>query len=586
MALSIPVVFYAGFDYIRKAIFGIRQRQINMDIPIAIGIITLFARSVLEVVSKTGVGYFDSLSGLIFFLLIGKWFQEKTYGSLSFERTYKSYFPLSVSVIRNNKRWTTKLEDLKIGDEVIIKNQEIIPADCILKHGNAAIDYSFVTGESDLININQGEGLYAGGRHNGQEITVILTHKPDNSYLTQLWNKTTNEKDLKSVSHLADQVSHYFTIIILLITLCTFIYWFFVDYNIAWSAVSAVLIVACPCALALTIPFTLGNSMRFLGRKGIYLKNSEVLETLSKIDNVVFDKTGTLTQAGSKNIIYHVVQSNMDRKKVESIIKSTVMHSSHPLSAAIARSLDHIESTPLDSFEEVSGKGLVAILNGQKIFIGNTPLINSINSHTSGSKVGIVIDDELIGYYTLNSSLRNGVKNEIEELAQNYCLSLISGDNDKEDKDLFSDLKIEERKYNLSPSDKLTHIESIQSKGNKAVMIGDGLNDAGALMQSDVGIAVSDDVNYFVPACDIIINAKSLINLSELMDYANTSMKIIWTGFVLSFIYNIIGLSFAVSGNLSPIIAAILMPLSSISIVAFTSLSTRYYFNKKFQNKN
>jgi Cu+-exporting ATPase len=582
LLLSLPVIFYAGMDYLKNAILGIKQRQINMDIPIALGIVTLFTRSALEIITGTGAGYLDSLSGLIFFLLLGKWFQQKTYDSLSFERTYKSYFPLSVGVIKNNRKTTTKLEDLNIGDIVTIKNQEIIPADCILKSESALVDYSFVTGESDLIEITMGDKMFAGGRHKGQEITIILTHKPDNSYLTQLWNKSTSQSDKKTVTKLADDVSHYFTISILSITLVTFLYWYFTDYSVAWQAVSAVLIVACPCALALTIPFTLGNSMRFLGRKGIYLKNSEVLEKLHKINHIVFDKTGTLTKAGSKNINYHPIIKNLD--EISTYIKSIVTHSSHPLSTAIAAQLDN---TPivLDSYEEKAGVGLKGTIGADTYFIGSSSLLNKLSKNGNGSRVAIEINNELVGYFSLTSSLREGLKQEIDILSQTYNLSLISGDNDREDNRLFKNLSIEKRKYNLSPGDKLKYISRIQSQSQNVIMVGDGLNDAGALMKSDVGIAVSDDINYFVPACDIIISADNLSNLSNLMQYSLISMRIIWLGFTLSFLYNIVGLSFAVSGSLSPIIAAILMPLSSITIVAFTSLSTRYFYHKKFEVK-
>lgn len=578
--LSLPVLFYSGVDYLKNAGLGLKQKQINMDIPIALGIITLFVRSSIEIMTQTGAGYFDSLSGLVFFLLVGKWFQAKTYDSLSFERTYKSYFPLSVSVITAKGPITTKLEDLKIGDEITIRNQEIIPADAILKKGKGIVDYSFVTGESDLIEVDSNAKLYAGGRHKGQEIVIILTHKPDNSYLTQLWNKSASESAEKTVSKIADDVSHYFTITVLGITAATFIYWFFADYNVVWNAVSAVLIVACPCALALTIPFTLGNSIRFLGRKGIYLKNATVLEKLAKVNNIVFDKTGTLTKAGSKNITYHAITKTED--EVSEIVKSVVKHSSHPLSLAIASYIPVDSNLEISSFEEITGHGLKCMIGTNKVFIGNSKIKNELKDNTLGSKVSLEINQELVGFYSLTSHIRDGLKNELKALNPFYELSLISGDNNREDKEIFSYLNIKNRNYNLSPQDKLDYILALQNKNKKVVMVGDGLNDAGALMQSDIGIAVSDDVNYFVPACDVILNAKNLNNLSKLMKYAKISMNIIWLGFFVSFLYNIIGLSFAVTGLLSPIVAAILMPLSSITIVALTSLSTRYYYQKFF----
>lgn len=582
MFLALPVMFYAGVDYLKSALKGFRQRFINMDIPIALGMITLFVRSAYEIISETGAGYFDSLSGLIFFLLIGKWFQSKTYDTLSFERNYKSYFPLSVGVKKEGEITSVKLENLKVGDEVVIRNQEIIPADSILQEGNASVDYSFVTGESDYISVNKGEKLYAGGKHNGKEITVILTHKPDNSYLTQLWNSNNLSKEDKTITKLADTVSHYFTIIIISITLLTFLFWFFVDASLIWNTVTSVLIIACPCALAMTIPFTLGNAMRFLGRKSIYVKNIQVIENLSKINHVVFDKTGTLTQASEKKIYYTPVK--LDESEINIQVKSLVTHSSHPLSVALNKHLKSVPALEIDDFKEIPNKGVEGLLAKNEIFIGKYDLSQYSNQAFQGSTVAVVINEELVGFYTLTSTFREGIKSLVQKLLQKeYKISLISGDSEADDIKIKEELGIENRQFNCAPLDKLNFVKAKQKEGDTIVMIGDGLNDAGALMESSVGIAVSDDVNYFVPACDTIMSGAALQDLEKLLLYSKISIRIIWAGFTLSFIYNVIGLSFAVSGALSPIVAAVLMPLSSITIVAFTSLTTRYYFKKLFK---
>jgi len=577
LLFAVPLLFYSGFEYIQNAYRGIKMRYVNMDIPIALGMVTLFARSSYEIISETGGGYLDSLSGLIFFLLIGKWFQSRTYETLSFERNYKSYFPLSATRLKNGKRTTVKLEDLKIGDEIIIRNHELIPADGLIKNGDAFLDYSFVTGESELIHKTEKAIVYAGGKQEGSEICIILTHKPDNSYLTQLWNQDAFAKkdDHQQINKLADQVSKYFTYFILAITALTALVWFFINPALIWTSVTAVLIVACPCALALSIPFTLGNAIRFLGRKGIYLKNTEVIEELAKIDTLVFDKTGTLTTTKSSSISFSTELTTSQ----EELIKSITTNSNHPLSRSITQFLQTTITHEVKHFKEVAGKGIEGTINGTEIKIGNETFLG-ISFKRNNTTVGVQIDGQFIGSFEFTPLLREGVPNLISKLdAHQIKMSLISGDNDSSDAFLAEKLKITDRKFNCSPLDKLNYIKELQNDGTVA-MIGDGLNDAGALKQSNVGIAISDDVNYFVPACDIILESDTITEVNGLLLYAKKCMHIIYASFTLSFIYNIIGLSFAVTGTLSPVIAAILMPISSISVVAFASLTSKYYYHK------
>ncbi len=576
LLFSIPLLFYSGFEYLQNAYRGIKMRYVNMDIPIALGMITLFARSSYEIISETGGGYLDSLSGLIFFLLIGKWFQSRTYKTLSFERNYKSYFPLSTTRLENGKRVTVKLDDLKIGDEIIIRNHELIPADGLIKSGEAFLDYSFVTGESELIHKTEKAVVYAGGKQEGSELAILLTHKPDNSYLTQLWNQEAfAKKEDQQINKLADQVSKYFTYFILTITALTAIVWFFLNPALIWTSVTAVLIVACPCALALSIPFTLGNAIRFLGRKGIYLKNTEVIEELAKIDTIVFDKTGTLTTTKSTSISFN----NELITEQKELIKSLTTNSNHPLSRSITQFLDKIKTHEVKSFKEITSKGIQGVVNNIEVKIGNEAFLG-VAFNKNITTVGVLIDQQYIGCFEFIPLLRKGVPDLISKLdALQIKMSLVSGDNDSMDAFLAEKLKLTDRKFNCSPLDKLNYIKELQEAGIVA-MIGDGLNDAGALKQSNIGIAISDDVNYFVPACDIILDSDAISDVHGLLLYSKKCMHIIYASFTLSFIYNIVGLSFAVTGTLSPVIAAILMPISSISVVAFASLTSKYYYHK------
>jgi P-type Cu+ transporter len=586
MALGFPVLFYSGWDYLKNGFLSVKQRYMNMDVPIALGILALFLRSSYEIIAEVGPGYFDSLAGLIFFMLLGKWFQEKTYKTLSFERDYTSYFPLSATVIDGNELRVTKLQDLKVGDRILVKNQELIPADGLLIKGEGALDYSFVTGESVLVSKQLDELVYAGGKQSGKEIEIILTKRPDNSYLTQLWNQEvfTKKEAHKSVSHLANSVSKYFTAVIITITLLTGMYWYFTDATHIWQTITAVLIITCPCALALSIPFTFGNGIRVLGKQGIYLKNAAIIEKLAHINTVVFDKTGTLTNRHFKGISYEGTPLTAHQLQ---LIKTAVRQSNHPMSGALYQFLQNTE--PLHSgdftFEELPGKGILFTHKTTTLQLGADHWVGNTDEQTvQKTGVNVSINGEWQGKFIFSSSLRTGIEPLIQLLRnQEYKTAVLSGDSNHQEQRMMTALGVDDVKFNCSPHDKLTQIADYQKNGAQVMMVGDGLNDSGALKQSDVGVAVADDVNYFVPACDLILDGQKVPKIEQILRYAKASKKVVIASFILSFLYNIVGLSFAVTANLSPIIAAVLMPISSISVVTFATLMTNWAGKRIFR---
>lgn len=572
--LSLPVFFYAGFGYFTSALKGIQQRYINIDIPIALGMLTLFGRSTYEILSETGAGYLDSLAGLVFFLLLGKWFQQKTYDSLSFNRDYKSYFPIAVNKVTRDNITPVKLDDLLIGDKIELRNNELIPADGVLLEGNAYIDYSFVTGESEPVRKKTGDFLFAGGKQVGTKIQLELTKGVNNSYLTQLWNQDAFKKpeDDKSLNSISNTVSKYFTLIILLITVATTVYWALTDTAIMWNAITAVLIVACPCALALSVPFTLGNTTRIMGNKGLYLKDASVIEKMAAITTIVFDKTGTITHSGSKSITYKGEQLTEEE---EIAVKSIVSNSVHPLSLGIRDAISSTTTINPTEFKEVTGKGIQGIVNGKNIRLGSADFIDH-QTDSQNTVVYVEINGEIKGEYIFTQNFRKGLKNLLYILKKNYTLHLLTGDNNHQKYLLVKEFQFENLHFSQSPMEKLKFIEENQSKGNSTLMLGDGLNDAGALKQSDVGIAIADNIHQFSPACDAILNANQFNQLDYFLALSNKSITIIKLSFTISFLYNIVGLSFAVTGSLSPIVAAILMPLSSITVVVFSTFATDF----------
>jgi Cu+-exporting ATPase len=578
LILSIPVVFYAGLDYYISAFKGLNKKIINIDVPIALGISVLFLRSAWDILTGTGPGYLDSLTGLVFFLLIGKWYQGKTYQALSFERDYKSYFPVAVTVRDEDGAETTKpLKHLKIGDRIVVRNQELVPADAILLDGNASIDYSFVSGESTPVAKKARDRIFAGGRQIGSAIELIVEKEVVQSYLTELWNQDLHGKEEHSnLNSMVNVVSRYFTIAIILIAVSAGTYWYFTDPALTMQAFTAVLIVACPCALALTIPFAFGNTMRIFGRKGFYLKKTEVLEDLSGIDTVVFDKTGTITCNDEYDIDYDGLHLE---DKERSLLKSLVRHSSHPLSQAIYHSLGGYDLMEVEDFREVPAQGIAGVIDGKEVSAGSEEFIRGLGqlSETYSSYVFVAINHEARGFIRIRNKYRPGLTELIGVLKEDYELHLLSGDNAAEKPFLVTVFGDENAlHFRQSPKDKLSYIRELKQNSRKILMVGDGLNDAGALKESHVGITIADNVYHFSPACDAILDADRFNLLHGFIHFARTSKKVVFAGFTLSFIYNIIGISFAASGLLTPLISAILMPLSSVSVVAFATLTTSF----------
>ncbi len=575
--LVIPVVFYSGSDYYISAIKNLLKKNISIDLPIALGIVVLFLVTSYEIFFTGGSGYCDSLSGLIFFLLVGKWYQSKTYEALSFERNYKSYFPIAVTKINQQIEESILLEKIEVDDELIIRNKELIPADSTLIEGEGQIDYSFVTGESSPVIKKPGDFIYAGGRQMGGIIKIRVQKEVNQSHLTKLWNQDkTYEKPSDSLKSLSDRISQYFTLIIIAIALAGFIFWLIKgEMHTAIFVFTAVLIVACPCALALSIPFTFGNTMRIFGKAGLYIKNTEVIEKLSHVSTIVFDKTGTLTKPNENKIVF----TGKDLLQTEkNAIYSLAKQSTHPLSTAIVNHFSDSNYSKPDHFVEVSGRGIFGKVDGFEIKLGSEEYVTNseIAEQQKSSVVFVSLNGETVGFFVVSNQYRTGFEKVLNTLERDFKIYLVSGDNNSELKTLSAFFDTGNMLFNQKPGDKADFIKKLQNQKHTVLMTGDGLNDAGALMQSDVALTIANKVYHFSPASDAVLESSRFEKLARFIRFTKTSLNIVKLSFTISFLYNIIGISFAITGNLSPIVAAILMPISSVSVVAFATFATRF----------
>lgn len=597
LVLALPVLLYSASGYWQAAWVGLRQRSLTLEFPIALGLAALFGQSLVEVMAGSGLGYLDSLSGLVFFLLMGRVFQDRTYHRLSFDRDYKSFFPLAVKRLGQGREWTVPLCDLVVGDRLNLRHGELVPADSRVVQGRALIDYSFVTGESDPVCLEEGEVVYAGGRQTGGAAEFEIIKPVSQSYLTSLWSHETfaRRRD-QMLRTLLDRFSRGFTVAVLGLAIGAGLWWWSQSADRAIRAFTSVLIVACPCALALSAPFALGTAQRLLARLNVFVRNPNVLESIARTKVIVFDKTGTLTTTGKGAVAFQGNGLTSDEKRW---IHALATRSVHPYSVRVADHLAQGVAAGVEAFQEFAGAGIAGRVEGHELCVGSAAWLNSrqvelgepaalaqgagrsaedkdgggqVISAFGDSLVYVAVDGVYRGAFRLGGTLRPQTGQMLRRLAGRHELVLLSGDNDRQ-RERFRELLGESARleFEQSPFSKLASIEAMQQTGRPVMMVGDGLNDAGALRQSDVGVAVVEAIGAFSPASDVIMEARNVPALADIICFARRAVSVVWAGILLSLLYNVIGLSFAASGRLSPILCAILMPLSSISVVVFAS---------------
>lgn len=585
LILATPVVFYSGSGYFDSVWRSLRRGIINIDFPILLGILTAYSRGTYEVLALGGAGYYDSVAGLIFFLLCGKWFQQRTYDFLSFERDYTSYFPLAVQRLSTgDQEAPVPVADLRKGDRIRVRHGDLIPADGLLYRGSGLIDYAFVTGESEPETKEPGALLYAGGRQMGGIIDLEIVRDVSQSYLTQLWNNDAFRKGhANPAKTFADAVGTYFTVTVLTLATLVGTYWYgwAGQPTTAVNAFTAILIIACPCVLSLSYPVALGHGLRLLSKRGFYLKNADVIEQLTHCDTIVFDKTGTLTTPASETVVesFSPPLTPVER----TMIHTLTSQSAHPLSRRLSRHLAGSSLMTLENYTELPGLGLVGLVDNWLAKVGSAAFVGGTDT-PGATAVHVSIEGVYRGAFQFAGQLRDGLSDMLTAFTSPSApvsrprspkLYLLSGDTSAAHTRLSRWFSPDAMRFGCSPDDKLHFIRDLQAQGHRVLMIGDGLNDAGALKQADAGIAVTDDTLQFTPASDAILEARSLRHLPAFLAYSRFAMRLIRFSFGVSLLYNLVGLSFAATGHLSPVVAAVLMPLSSATMVLIATVGMR-----------
>lgn len=557
--------------------------MVTLDVPIALGLAAIYGESFYEISTGTGAGYCDSLTGLIFFLLCGRVFQRATYDRLAFDRDYKSFFPLSVIRKTGPNDETISISSVLVGNRLLLRNGELIPADARLLSESALLDYSFVTGECEPVEKSAGDYLYAGGQQVGSAIEVETVKPVSQSYLTSLWNDPAFKKQREDhLNTLTNRYSRRFTRIVIGVAAGAAVFWLASGNPArALKAFTSVLIVACPCALALAAPFALGTAQRLLARLQMFLKNSLILERMAQVNTIVFDKTGTLTVRENELTFSGATALSPEEER---LLGSLARHSTHPHSVRIAELLgaNRVPET-VTSFAETPGCGIEGRVQGHMVRLGSRAWLQQQGTAVpgmfvpGGSASFLAIDGVFRGAFGLKMAFRPQIHQLLDHLRRGCEIALLSGDNEKEREQFqcfFGPQAL--LLFNQSPLDKLQFIRGLQQSGKTVMMVGDGLNDAGALKQSDVGVAVVETIGAFSPASDVILEAGQARRLADVLTFARRTSRIVRLSFGVSALYNAVGIAIAAAGLLSPLVCAVLMPISSVSVVLFAFGATKW----------
>lgn len=555
-------LIYSGKSYLQGAYKAVRTAQWSLDIPIALGMLALWFWSAYLLLLGHNGGYFDSLSGLIFFLLLGKWLQGRTYGALSFERTVSDFLP--IAVFSEDHQAFVRLEQLTRNTCIQVPREGIVPANAELLEP-ATVDYSFITGESDPQQLNPGDTVLLGAKNLGHTLRAKVTEAPQTKNLEQLWR----EDHLEQTGWVSPRITATFTLSVLLLALGGGAAWFFIAPHRVLEIAVSVLIIACPCALSLAAPFAFGTASAVLAKQGLFLKSGKSVAHLADTSEIFWDKTGTLTPSRNKG--HYSLQPQ--EKDDLALLRAGLSRSSHPMSRAMLASLPTGPHLSINDWVETVGAGIsFSAAPDLQFRIGSGAWLGLPLGPTY-----VVKNEKVIGKFEPGLNYRTHMEPVFSALV-NLGLrhTLVSGDRPRTLPQEWEGYFAERTYFEHDPKQKM---ELVQLSSH-TLYIGDGLNDLEAIAAAHLGLAIVEETLGYFPQSDGVLYASALPQLPNMVRYARRMRSLVRLAYALSLLYNIVGLSFALMGALSPVVAAVLMPLSSVSVVLFSAIGA--HLLKKF----
>ncbi|NOQ30133.1 MAG: cadmium-translocating P-type ATPase [Helicobacteraceae bacterium] len=570
--LSTPVLFYSGWNFFKGSYYGIKNHIVNMDILVATGATLTYIYSIYITLNNSGEAYFDSVSMIITFVLIGKFLETLSKKSAADTLDVMSKnIPSEISVIENENIVLKNVNDVEIGDTIMLRLGERAVIDGILLEGESNFDESSLSGESEPILKKVGDKIVSGTTSIDGAIRYSATKDFTHSTLSNIVSLLESAIAKKPrIEKIANRLSEHFSLAILLASFATFLVWFFggSGFEVSFMIAISVIVIACPCALALATPVASLVGFSLSLKKGILFKESAMLESMAQAEVIVFDKTGTLTN-GKPSVIKHEQYENIDKKLIYSLTSS----STHPISNGVSEYLkdESNELLALNNLEQVRGRGIKASFNKDRLLGGNALFLKEhgiiVDDSGEGSHFFVAFKNTLVAKFTLKDELKDDALNSVERIKKFGLLTIIlSGDREESVKEVASALGIKEYHYGLSPEQKSEFVQKLQ-QSKKVVMAGDGINDILALANADIAIAMGSGSDIAIEVSDVVLLNNSLVTLADSFAIARRTYSLIKQNLAISLLYNAITIPLAMMGYIIPLIAAISMSFSSLLVV-------------------
>lgn len=597
MALATPTLFYSGYLFLRNAIIGLRHWHLTMDLPIAIGATATYLYSVYITVtgSTQGEVFFDTVVNFIFVILIGRYLQAiSSRNALSATRRLLELQPKLATLVNDEGQRIVPIRLVQTGDVLLVKPGEKVPVDGVVLHGDSAVDESMLSGESRPVVKKVGDQVIAGSVNGDGAFQVRAEAVLRNTALARILQLMDDAQASKApIQSLADRIVPWFVLITLCLATATFIYWSQQDFEIALLAAASVLVVTCPCAFGMATPMSIAVASGVGAQRGILVKQGAVLEALSSVDHVVFDKTGTLT-TGDLQLKLIKPAHEIAEQGLLQLAASVEQGSEHAVAKAILRYAEtrHIRPLSGDNFKAHPGRGVTAMVAKQPVKVGTLSWLQQTGVvvtddwqqqvHDAGqlgiSCVLVAREDKIVGLLGFSDTLRQDAKQTVSQLlAQGIKVTVLSGDREAVVAAVTRQLGNVGRLAEVLPEDKQKCIRDLQQAGARVAMVGDGINDSPALIQADVGIALAAGTDVSIESADLVLSHNQLSQVVEAKQLAARTLRTIRQNIVLSISYNIIMVPLAMMALVSPLLAAITMPISSLLVIGNAARISRLF---------
>jgi Cu2+-exporting ATPase len=577
LLLTLPALAWPGRVFFTSAIAALRTRTLHMDLPIALALAAGFTRGVVNTVTDTGPVYFDGVAMLVFLLLVGRYLQARGQRTAadSAELLY-ALTPSTAHLVVESGVVDVPAEALMPGQLVEIRAGDTMPADGVVESGTSSLNVSLLTGESHPVRVREGDEVYAGTLNVASPIRVRVTAAAEQSRVTRLVRQVEESSRRRApVVLVADRLAGWFTAAVLVLAAAVYVTWLRIDPAQAIDNAIALLVVTCPCALALATPLAVTAATGRAARRGIFIKGGEVLEQMAKPARLLLDKTGTVTEGAMSLVRFD------GPEWVKPLIVALESGSTHPIAAAFRSGLGVQLVPDVEESRHVAGGGIVGRTGGHQVAVGTASFVlaepddsgrpspdREAPPHLAAlTPVVVAVDGKLVARAWFGDAIRADAPSAVAALrGQGWDVSILSGDAQRVVDAVAGSVGIEHGRGAASPEDKLAVVEEARRMG-RVVMVGDGVNDAAAIAAASVGIGVHGGAEASLAAADAYLTRPGLASLVELADGSRRTMRIIRRGIAFSLVYNVAGVALAATGVINPLIAAVLMPASSLTVL-------------------